>query len=115
MGGVKNNLLTLLLPFIGILFVLELSKLIDKYAKKTGRCLNVLMLLSASSYMIYLFHTTFEGFAKALCHKLIVDTGTGYIFVVESAFIILVGVAVPVLLYNCILKRYTITRKLFGL
>ncbi len=114
-GGGKSFLLSFLLPFIGILFIIEISNTIEKYAKKAGSCLNTIMLVSASSYIVYLFHTTFEGFAKALCHKLSLDSNVWYVFVSESVFVILVGVVVPVILYKYVLKRYNITRILFGL
>ena len=43
------------------------------------------MMVAASSYIIYLFHTTFEGFAKAVVHKIpiFVDTSNELLFIVK--------------------------------
>ncbi|MCD8302000.1 MAG: acyltransferase family protein [Prevotellaceae bacterium] len=113
--GGGNLLLNFLLPFLGVLFVMEVSKLMEKVAKRRGGSVNLLMLISASSYIIYLFHTTFEGMAKALCHKVLVGEGVWLVFVAEAAFVVFVGVAVPVLLYRFALRKFAVTRWLFGL
>ena len=75
------------------------------------------MQLSASSYMIYLFHTTFEGLAKSVCHKIpFIANGTNDAsFIVGAVIIISCGVIVPVLLHKFVLSRTRVTRFLFGL
>ena len=109
-GGGKT--ITILLPYIGIFFVIEVSKLICCY-REIGKG-NTLLLVSASSYIIYLFHTTFEGFVKAVCRKLPLDSDLWYIFVTEAFIVIVCGVVAPIILSK-IFKQYKITRVLFGL
>ena len=112
MGGGKNTLINAVLPYAGIFFVVELSKLICRYCKDVRG--SWLMVVASSSYIIYLFHTTFEGFAKAVFRKLPFDTGLWYVFVPEAIIVVGCGVVMPVLLYY-IIKKYRITRLLFGL
>ena len=83
-GGGKSTLIVWQsLPYIGIWFVLEVSKAIARCCKRVEA--GWLMAVSASSYTIYLFHTTFEGFAKAVFRKLPLDPGLWYVFVAEAA------------------------------
>lgn len=72
------------------------------------------MAVAASSYIIYLFHTTFEGFAKAVFRKLPLDSGLWYVFVPEALVVIASGVVFPMLLF-WLFKKYRATRVLFGL
>ena len=113
MGG-KNTLLSFILPFIGILFILELSKWlvrIFRMREKGGALLQV----SMASYLIYLLHTTFEGFVKAIVQRLpVVDHGLWYVFIPEVVVVISCGVIVPMWL-SCVFKRYRLTRWMFGL
>ena len=104
----------ILLPFIGILFVLELSKLIVKVCGIEKSSNHFLLQTAASSYIIYLFHTTFEGFAKAVFRKLPLDSDLWYVFVPESLVVIACGVVVPILLFK-VFRRYRITGYCFGL
>ncbi len=111
-NGGKNTLISAVLPYAGIFFVVEFSKLICRYCKDVRG--SWLMVVASSSYIIYLFHTTFEGFAKAVFRKLLFDTGLWYVFVPEAIIVVGCGVVMPVLLYY-IIKKYRITRLLFGL
>ena len=102
-----------LLPFLGIAAVLSFSIMIEQSKMKNGW----LMVTSASSYIIYLFHTTFEGFAKALVFKLpylknISDSG---MFMIGAVFVVACGVIIPIVLNEKIFKKYTTTKVLFGL
>lgn len=108
-----KNITSIMLPYIGILFVLEISKLICKYKSLDKG--SILILISSSSYIIYLFHTTFEGFAKAVCRKLPLDSNLTYIFVPEVIAVVGCGVVIPIILYKYVFVRYAITRVLFGL
>lgn len=75
------------------------------------------MMVAASSYIIYLFHTTFEGFAKAVVHKnpIFVDTSNELLFIVNITFVVSCGVFAPVILHRYVFNRYSITKVLFGL
>lgn len=69
LGRSADVLLKSILPFIGIWFIIEASKCISMKWDRLNKN-NWLILVSASSYIIYLFHTTFEGIAKSVLHKL---------------------------------------------
>lgn len=77
----------------------------------------LLMIVSGSSYIIYLFHTTFEGFAKAVVHKIPVfaDTSNEVLFVVNVTVVVLCGVVCPIILHRYVLKKSLVTKILFGL
>ena len=101
-----------MLPYVGIWFVLEVSKLICRCCKNVQS--GWLMTVSVSSYIIYLFHTTFEGFAKAVFRKLPLDSDLWYVFVPEALAVIACGVVVPILLFK-LFRRYRVTKVMFGL
>ena len=105
----------LLTATMGIVFILKVSYSLKDIVMNHawGR---IVMLISAASYIIYLLHTTFEGFAKALVLKLpyLSDLSNDIVFCVGAVFVISTGVIVPVLLYKYVLRRYTITKVLFG-
>ena len=101
-----------MLPYVGIFAIIEISKLVC-YLYKIDEGSRI-MLLSASSYIIYLFHTTFEGFAKAIFLKLPLNTDLWYVFIPEATTVIACGVIAPILLY-AVFMRFRITKVLFGL
>ena len=91
----------------GILMVLTISKWLEKlqFVKHS-----VLLPLSAMSYTIYLYHTTFMGFTKALCARLHLSTH----FELEACAVVLCGVVCPLLLH-CTLKRFRVGKLMLGL
>ncbi len=108
----NDTLLNVLPPYIGIFFVLEMSKFVCRQVDKNRR--RFLTTISMASYIIYLLHTTFEGFAKALFMKFSFNSDLWYVFVMEAFVVILVGTLAPILLNKYVLSRYRITRFLFG-
>lgn len=81
-----------------------------------GRVLSLILTVSASNYIIYLFHTTFEGFAKAALQKLHIQVMNDDItFIVGAVFVILCGVVCPILLHRIVLQKNKVCRFLFGL
>ena len=112
-GGGNFLIINILLPFIGIWFIIEISKVICYIWKGIND--NWLMIVSLSSYIIYLFHTTFEGLAKAIIRKLPIDNDVWYIFVPEVIVVVSVGVIMPILLHRYVLSKFKLTRLLFGL
>lgn len=103
-----------LLPWFGIASVMIVSVTVSRYAKGIG--LKAVMAVSASNYIIYLFHTTFEGFAKALLQKLHIQVVNADItFVLGVVFVILCGIACPMLLHRLVLQKNKVCRVLFGL
>ena len=114
-GGGILSILNEIVPFIGIAAVLQLSVQMESWVKSEKQ--NWILQISVSSYIIYLFHTTFEGFAKAVLHKIpgVWNTGNDWVFCMGAILVIVVGVVFPVLLHKYILQKYHITRLLFGL
>lgn len=102
-----------LLPFLGIAAVISLSKMIEQSKLKNGW----LMTVSASSYIIYLFHTTFEGFAKALVFKFpyLKNMNDSGMFTIGAVFVVACGVIIPIVLNEKVLKKYSTTKVLLGL
>ena len=104
-----------LLAFIGIAFILSLSKEIEKI--KSNGVQKVFRILSVSSYFVYLFHTTFEGLAKAILVKASFYEGTisTFSFCMSELFIIAFGLIFPILIYQFVVVRFKTTKFLFGL
>lgn len=113
-GGNEKVLLNIALPFIGIWFVIETAKVICKNWIDVCEG-HLLIWVAQSSYIIYLFHTTFEGFVKAVLRKLPFDSSVWYVFIPSAVLVISSGVIFPMLLHRFILKKYRITKFLFGL
>lgn len=76
-----------------------------------------LTVVAASSYIIYLFHTTFEGFAKAVVHKLPIfaDGSNDLLFIMNITIVVVCGVLCPIVLHRYILNKTKVTKVLFGL
>lgn len=110
--GTITSVINILLPYLGIIFIIEISKLWCHVAMLNKK--STILLVSASSYIIYLFHTTFEGFAKAVCRKLPLNSDLWYVFVPEALAVITCGVVLPIILFK-VFKRYKVTKLLFGL
>ena len=97
-----------LLAFLGIAAIMTLSYNCERFVPLLARSC---VLLAPSVYIIYLFHTTIEGFAKAFLEKYpILD-----IFSLQAIIIIGLAFIIPILLHHLVLKRFTTTRFLFGL
>ena len=110
---VKISLLNIILPFVGIWFLIEMAKVIC-----SGRDVREeypLMWVAQSSYIIYLFHTTFEGFVKAMLRKLPIDSDVWYVFIPSAILVISCGVILPMLFHRFVLRKYRVTKLLFGL
>lgn len=103
-----------ILPWLGIASVMIISIFISKHVD--GTLLNVVMIISASNYIIYLFHTTFEGFAKAALHKINIKIFNDNLsFVVGAVIVILSGIICPILLHRFVLQKTPFLKKMFGL
>lgn len=100
---------------LGILMVMQLSKYLEQYAM-SGK-LRWLMQVSVSSYIIYLFHTTFEGFAKSFVHKipLLANGENELMFTIGAIIVICCGVIIPIILHKYVLAKSRVIRTLFGL
>lgn len=91
-----------------------LSSWLENWYRKGNQWL---LVVSASSYIIYLFHTTFEGFAKAVIHKIpfFVDGNNEVLFCFNITLVVACGVICPIILHRYVLNKTKITKVLFGL
>lgn len=97
----------------GIATTISLSIYIDKRNSK----IKWLLTISSSSYIIYLFHTTFQGFTKAIIFKIpfLNNLNNDLTFFIGAIIVVTCGVVFPIILNKFVLKKYTITKILFGL
>ena len=103
----------MLLPYLGIAAIMALSSFMEKWNHKSNKWL---MVVSSSSYIIYLFHTTFEGFAKAVVHKIpFFADGNDVLFIINAFIVVGCGVVCPIILYRCVLNKTHVTKLMFGL
>ena len=102
------------LPYIGIAATMALARDIEKWCHDGNEWL---MIVASSSYIIYLFHTAFEGFAKAIIYAIPIfaDTSNMLLFIVNAIFGVTCGVVCPILLQRYVLNKTKVTRLLFGL
>lgn len=105
--------ISMLLPYLGIAAVMALSSLMEKWNHKSNEWL---MVVAYSSYIIYLFHTTFEGFAKAVVHKILFFTdGNDVLFIINVSVVVGCGIVCPIILHRYVLNKTHFTKVLFGL
>lgn len=109
-GGVSS-----VLAVSGIVMVMQISSWLQD--KIQGRHLAWLIQVSASSYIIYLLHTTFEGFAKSIVYKvpLLKNGSHDFLFAVGAIVVVSCGVFVPILLNKFVLSRSMYLKIMFGL
>ncbi len=104
-----------ILPFIGIAFAMIVANLIERSTLSSFK--RELLTISSASFIIYLFHTTFLGFAKALMFKynsVFNIYENELFFTLGILFAISAGVICPICLYF-IFKRFNATRYIFGM
>ena len=96
-----KELASIIIAFAGIVFISNLSKYIElkmEFSKK------ILINISACSYTIYLFHTTFEGFAKAVIMKFS-DSNSELVFILTAFLVISMGVIAPIIMHKIIVSN----------
>lgn len=104
---------TIILSLVGIAFLVRFCKWIEE--KQHAYTNKVLITIASSSYVIYLLHTTFEGFAKAIVHKgsTLMDTNNDLVFSLEAIFVIVCGIIIPILLDIYVIRKNYVTKFLF--
>lgn len=110
-GGYSCILLSLryITAFAGIALVYTLSRVISTTKNR------FLLMISSASYIIYLFHTIFEGIAKAIIIKIgIISVDSTAAFVLSAIVCITAGILGPLLLYKKVLFRNRMLSFLFG-
>jgi peptidoglycan/LPS O-acetylase OafA/YrhL len=102
-----------LLPYLGIFSICKLSLSIShlKISSKFW-----LLLVASNSFIIYLYHTSFMGFAKAVLQKIpsLFETQNQLIFSAIALTIISIGVICPILLNIWLIQKNKVLRLLFG-
>lgn len=114
-SGICSDIIVWILPYFGIATVLLLSKSIADSRFKRVRI--ILGTVAASSYIIYLFHTTFEGFVKSsfVMVPSLADVTNNFTFGVGALAVILVGILLPIALHKFVLNKNKVLKFLFGL
>lgn len=102
MGVVK-----MLLALNGIFCMLSISRYIENHW--SSALTNIIM----ASFTIYLFHTAFEGFTKSIVYR--VAEFVPLPFILQAVVIVVGGIILPVWLDKFVLRKYRVTRYLFGL
>jgi fucose 4-O-acetylase-like acetyltransferase len=88
----------------GIFFILGISMQIDK----EGNPIKPLFVkLSSYTYTIYLFHTTAEGFAKAILMKIPLENylTPDFCFIFKAFLIIIFGILAPVVIHKTVISK----------
>ena len=108
---------TAVLEFITSLLGIYVVYVISKFIAKRSSSTSLLLQISATSYVIYLLHTTFEGLAKGVIDKIgwLASCNNDIVFSIDALIIIAMGVFGPFLLQKYILQKFSTTRLLFGL
>lgn len=109
-SGVSSSLLV---SFIGVWFVLEISKWMSEsdFLLPLKRIFNV---TAESSFIIYLFHTSFNKIATTLYMKSPLAYSVNLPYSIEAIFVVVVGTLCPIILHRSVLRNYKVTKFLFG-
>lgn len=111
--GSLEFLVDMITAVAGTYAVCSLSLFINK---KGGYIKTALISISFYIFIIYLFHTTFEGLGKAILQKTgFTETFNNLYFTINAFIIITIGIIGPILLQKYILTHSRITRFLFGI
>lgn len=107
-NGVARPVLKIILPFAGILFILTVSSLLSDTVK--GKARAILLFVGQSSLIIFLLHSAFGEFGKAVLS--IAGITPGNHFTVSLLTFVLLGVCGPLLLKIIfVLKPFSIPPK----
>ena len=114
---IKVPFMNEILAYIGIATIIICSHSLLLF-NKAAFIKKLLFHISLSSYIIYLFHTTFEGFTKSFLIKVfpgMLSPTNSLLFFCSSLLIITMGTILPIALYRYVLPKSKILRYLFGL
>lgn len=98
-------------PYVAIFAIPAFFRVIQ--GRMGPRLSRIMLSLASASYIIYLLHTMFMVFVRSVLLRYALGGDLQY--AIAGAVEISVGLTVPWLLYVYILKRFAITRVLFGL
>jgi len=108
--GKLPQFLNRLLPFLGIITVLGASKSIS--ILKAGSRKGMLMTIGTCSFTIYLFHTTFSEFTKAIMAKAGIPLENHFLLCLACATT--AGIILPILVQKLVLEKSKTLSWLFG-
>ena len=91
-----NHTQYLIVAFAGIGMVISASKMLEHLIWVKQR---VLLPMAMSSFTIYLYHTTFSGFAKAAFAKMSIPS---HLFTAEACIVVICGVLLPMAMHTLI-------------
>jgi len=108
-----KKLMELSAAAVGFILVLKISTAIEWRSVAAKKAL---LFVSACSYTIYLFHTTFEGFSKTILSKIAFFTTTNHpaVFLLIVLMVVSAGVIVPVILHEIIIRHSKLFSFLIG-
>lgn len=111
-GGLSVN--DMLIAFTGIGAVMFVSNTIVRLNNSNK---GIIYDVASASYVIYLFHTTFEGFAKSVIRHfpILIDGGNVLMFSIGAAVVVGCGLIIPLFLHKYVFKYNKFTRIAFGL
>ena len=114
-GPASKAVITLAVNVLGIAMSFTLSSVFLRTA--APRAVKVTLSISSASYIIYLFHTTFEGFAKGVAAKIGCFDWTPALLRawLTAAAVIACGVVIPWWLARRVFPRWRVPAFLFGL
>ncbi len=95
------------IPYLGI-YIMSLVAIVIGHGP--SNIVSPILYLSSCSFIIYLFHTTFEGFAKAIIEKIVPIS-----FTLKAMVVVACGVIFPMVLQKRILEKSKVLKGLFGL
>jgi len=109
-----KKLMVFFTALAGFILVLNLSEQIEE---KTTAVKKILLNVSVCSYTIYLFHTTFEGFFKAILMKipfLVNNSGNQFVFLFIALIVVSAGIIIPIIIHEIIIRYSKLFSYLIG-
>jgi fucose 4-O-acetylase-like acetyltransferase len=112
----ENHFVEALLEFAVALSGVVVIIKIAKYISQKGKLQQIFLSIAACSYTIYLFHTTFGGFFKAILAKLPLQQyiGDTITFIIQAIIVVSAGVICPMILHHIIIRKSKIFSYLIG-
>ena len=114
-GGILDSIIVWFLPYLGIVSFMLLSRRLANSNLTVSK--TRMIAVAEATYIIYLFHTTFEGLVKSSLHMVsyFANGANDMAFAIGALIVISVGLFGPILLYRYVLNKNKVFKFLFGL